>query len=128
LTVFNYFTPDNAPYSLKKEGLVAPEFEVFSKGVHQLLMGLINKDGFVYRLYKITAELQLATEKSLLEAKKYDQLIDQLDTLLVAGKMSDNTKNAIKNYITQHENLDADRLARYVIGLVITSPDYAVQR
>ena len=97
LTVFNYFTPDNAPYSLKKEGLVAPEFEVFSKGLHQLLMGLINKDGFVYRTYKITAELQLSTEKSLLEAKKYDQLLDQLDTLLVAGKMSDNTKNAIKD-------------------------------
>ncbi len=128
LTVFNYFTPDDAPYSLKKEGLVAPEFKVFGKGLHQVLMGLINKNGFVYRHYNITAELQLDTEKSLLEAKKYDELLDHLDTLLLAGKMSDYTKSAIKSYIEQHENLESDILARYVIGLVMTSPDYAVQR
>ena len=91
-------------------------------------MGVINKDGFIYGLYKITAELQLDTEKSLLEAKKYDELLDHLDTLLVAGNMSDNTKSAIKSYIEQHESLENDKLARYVIGLVITSPDYAVQK
>ena len=39
-------------------------------------MGLINKDGFIYETYNITAELQLETEKSLVENKKYDELLE----------------------------------------------------
>ena len=73
LTVFNYFTPEDAPDNLKKEGLAAPEFKLFGTSkLHQLLMGLINKDDFIYDLYNITAELQLEDEKALLENKKYD--------------------------------------------------------
>lgn len=129
LTVFNYFTPEDAPYSLKKTGLVAPEFELFGTDkLHQLLMGLINKDGFIYGTFNITAELQLGEEKSLLEAKKYDELLNRLDMLLVGGNMSSLTKTAIKTYMTSHTNLSSDKLARYVISLVMTSPDFAIQR
>ena len=129
LTVFNYFTPEDAPYSLKKQGLDAPEFELFGTGkLHQLLMGLINKDGFIYDTYKLTVELQLSNEKSLLEAKKYDELLDRLNVLLLGGNMSLTTKTAIKTYISKHSNLSSDVLARYVISLVITSPDFAIQR
>ncbi|HIP03242.1 MAG TPA: DUF1800 domain-containing protein [Campylobacterales bacterium] len=129
LTVFNYFTPEDAPYSLKKQGLAAPEFELFGIGsLHQLLMGLINKDGFIYDTYKLTAELQLSNEKSLLEAKKYDELLDRLNVLLLGGNMSLITKTAIKTYMTKHSNLSSDVLARYVISLVMTSPDFAIQR
>jgi uncharacterized protein (DUF1800 family) len=129
LTVFNYFTPEDAPYSLKKVGLAAPEFELFGTGkLHQLLMGLINKDGFIYETFHITAELQLEDEKSLLEAKKYDELLGMLDMLLVGGNMSLPTKTAIKTYMTEHTNLSSELLARYVISLVITSPDFAIQR
>lgn len=133
LTVFNYFTPYDGPYSLLKEGLVAPEFKVYSGGVHTVLMGIINKDGFVYGVHGITADLQVDYEKALLKSGKYNELLDHLDTLLVAGKLSDKTKSAIKSYIVQQGTLLAsaagrDTLARYVISLVITSPDYAVQR
>ncbi len=129
LTVFNYFTSEDAPYSLKKEGLAAPEFELFGTGkLHQLLMGLINKDGFIYETFNITAELQLGDEKSLLEAKKYDELLDRLDMLLVGGNMSLPTKTAIKTYMTKNSNLSSELLARYVISLVMTSPDFAIQR
>ena len=129
LTVFNYFTPDDAPYKLKKDGLVAPEFELFGIGkIHQLLMGLINKDGFIYETYNITAELQLETEKSLVENKKYDELLERLNILLLGGNMSSITKTAIKTYMTEHSELSSDVLTRYVISLVITSPDFAIQR
>ncbi|MFK5925591.1 MAG: DUF1800 domain-containing protein [Desulfuromusa sp.] len=129
LTVFNYFTPDDAPYSLKKEGLVAPEFEVFgTSGLHQMLMGLINKDGFIYGTHNLTAELQLGAEKSLLDAGKYDELLSRLNILLVGGQMSDYSKNAIKTYIEQDADIESDKLVRYVIGLIMISPDYAIQR
>ncbi len=127
-TVFNYFTPDDAPYSLKQEGLLAPEFKVFGGGLHHLLMGLIHKDGFIYGTYDLTAELQLDAEKAFLQAGDYDELLDHLDTLLVGGGMSVNLKDAIKEYIQENETIETDDLVRHVIGLVMISPDYAVQR
>jgi len=129
LTVFNYFTPEDGPYSLKKEGLIAPEFQLLdTKKVHQLLMGLINKDSFIYDTFNISAELQLENEKTLLDEKKYDELLDKIDLLLLGGKMNTITRSAIKNYINSNTNLSSDTLARYVISLVITSPDFAIQR
>jgi len=129
LTVFNYFAPDDGPAALKAQGLVAPELELYGKqGIDGLLMGLINKDGFVYETFNITAELQLREEKALVRAKKYDELLNRLDLILAGGNLSDSSKKAIKGYVQQHKNLDDDKLARYAIGLVMTSPDYALQR
>lgn len=129
LTVFNYFTPDDAPFAIKKQGLVAPELELYGKeGVDDVLMGLITKNSFVYQLYNITAELQLDTEKTLIHEKKYDALLDRLDLILTGGNLSTDTRNAIKKYMQEHTALDDETLVRYTIGLVMTSPDYALQR
>jgi uncharacterized protein (DUF1800 family) len=129
LTVFNYFTPEDAPFSLKKEGLVAPEFKVLaSDKLHQLIMGLINKDAFIYETFNITAPLQLEKYESLIEDKKYDDLLDKLDILLLAGNISSITRTAINNYINKYEDLPSDILARHVISLIMTSPDFAIQR
>jgi len=129
LTVFNYFTPDDGPVDLKKQGLVAPELELYGKqGIDDVLMGLITQNEFVYKLYDITADLDLDTEKELVKEKKYDELIDRLDLVLTGGHLDKNTKKAIKTYMQDHANLDDETLVRYTIGLVITSPDYALQR
>lgn len=129
LTVFNYFTPDDGPATLKKEGLVAPELELYGKqGIDDVLMGLITKNEFVYRLYNITAELQFDTEKALVHAKKFDALLDRLDLILTGGNLSTATRDAIKKYMQKHATLDDETLVRYTIGLVMTSPDYALQR
>jgi len=129
LTVFNYFPSDAAPNSLKTQGLLAPEFELFGTGeLHQLLMGLINKDSFIYDTFNITAELQIDDEKNLIQNQKYDELLEELNILLLGGNMSTTTKNAIKKYIDENKNLSSEVLARYVISLVITSPDFAIQR
>ena len=129
LTVFNYFTPEDAPYRLKKMGLSAPELELYGKqGIDDVLVGLITKNGFVYRLFHITAELQLEKEKALVHAKRYDEFLDRLDLILTAGNLSAETKRAIKKYMQNHSDLDDDKLVRYTIALVITSPDYALQR
>ena len=129
LTVFSYFTPDDAPSILKKQGLVAPELELYGKqGVDDVLMGLITKNSAIYQLFNITAELQISEEIALVHAKKYDALLDRLDILLTGGYLSDNSKQAIKHYMQAHTNISDEKLLRYTIGLVITSPDYALQR
>ena len=137
LTVFNYFTPDDGPFSLKQFGLVAPEISLYGKqGIDEVLMGIINKNGFIYETFNLHADLLLDKETAWVESKNYDALLDYLDTLLTGGNMSNTTKLAIKNYLISHENENDDEgnpltnetLARYAIGLVITSPDYALQR
>jgi uncharacterized protein (DUF1800 family) len=141
LSVFNYFMPDDAPFNLKKAKLAAPEFEVFNFGLQELLMGIINMNGFVYELYNLSADLQLEYETSLANNKKYDELLEHLDTLLLGGKLNSGTKSRIKkymeadttrSYIKERAEIDnmseSEILARYTIGLVMTSPDYAVQR
>jgi len=129
LTVFNYYTPDDAPWDLKKAGLFAPELELYgTQGIHEVVMGLINKDGPIYRDPDVSAELQLETEKAFLATDQYDELVSHLDTVLTGGRMSDATKSAITHYAQQHTELEDDKLVRHVIGLVVTSPDYALQR
>ncbi len=137
LTVFNYFTPDDGPYSLRRQGLVAPELSLYGKrGIDDLLMGIINKNSFVYDLFGLTADLQIDREKDWVAAHDYDALLDELDLVLTGGHLGEDAKTAIRDYLVRQENatddngqpLTADRLARYAIGLVMTSPDYALQR
>ncbi len=137
LTVFNYFTPNDGPFSLKQFGLVAPEISIYGKqGIDDILMGIINKNGFIYETFNLHANLSLDKETAWVASKNYDALLDYLDTLLTGGNMSNATKLAIKDYLISIENTNNDEgnplnnetLARYAIGLVITSPDYALQR
>lgn len=129
LTVFNYYTPDDAPWDLKKEGLFAPELELYgAQGIHEVVMGLIHKDSPIYQSHNIAAELQVETEKAFLATDQYDELVSHLDIVLTGGRMSDATKSAITDYAQQHTDLEDDKLVRHVIGLVMTSPDYALQR
>ncbi len=128
LTVFNYFTPDDAPFNLKKDNLAAPEFELFGTGaIHEYLMAIINKND-VYTLYGMAADLQIEYLVTLVDEKKYNEFLNHLDELLVGGNLAVYNKELISQYILENKELPSDTLVRYVISLVITSPDFAVQR
>jgi uncharacterized protein (DUF1800 family) len=128
-TVFNYFTPTDAPYSLKKEGLVAPELTVYgTQGLHELLMALIHQQDYIYNLFDITSRLQIDKQISMVHNRDFDGLLDNLDTLLTAGNLSSTTKEKIKSYLQKHTNITDENLTRHAIGLVMVSPDYALQR
>ncbi len=130
LTVFNYFTPDDGPFSLKKRNLTAPELTIYGKsGLDDVLMGLIHKNDFVYTLFNISADLQIDDLKAMLHQKAYSKALSSLDTLLCAGHLSEQSKKAILDYLKrQHPKEGDDALARHLIGLIMTSPDYALQR
>ncbi len=132
LTVFNYFTPDDGPYSLKKKGLVAPELELYDKqGIDDVIMGLVTENSYVYRLFHITARLQLQREIALIARKRYRRLIDRLDLILTGSRLDPRTKQAALHYIKRHirdKRMTHEKMARLVIGLIMTSPDYAFQR
>ncbi len=136
LTVFNYFTPNDAPYKLKERNLVAPELTIYGKkGIDELIMGLITKNSFVYKLFDISAELDIKDEIALANEKDYNSLIERLNLILTANNLSIESKKIIKNFMIKNHNktldgykIDDERLVRYIIGLIMTSPDYALQR
>jgi len=134
LTVFNYFTPTDGPSSLTKQGLVAPELMLYGKrGIDDVLMGIINKNSFVYDTYELSINLDLHKEVAYVQANNIEGLIDYLSLLLTANSMSAQSKNKIVAYLktAKDENdnpLSAKTIARYAIALVITSPVYALQR
>ncbi len=135
LTVFNYFAPDDGPASLKKEGKVAPELTIYGKrGIDDVLMGIINKNGFVYETYNLHIDLDLDKEIAFVKKKDFAGLIDHLDLILTGGQMDKASKDKIIRYLKsvkknyKGESITSKELARYAIALMMTSPDYALQR
>lgn len=134
LTVFNYFTPTDGPSFLTKQGLVAPEFMLYGKrGVDDVLMGVINKNGFIYETYELTIDLDLHQEIDFVRNHDTKGLLEHLSLLLTAGTMSEQSKKSIIAYLKHPKDdkgnpIDTETKARYAIALVMTSPEYALQR
>lgn len=134
LTVFNYFTPNDSPFELKQQGLLAPELTIYGKeGIDDVLMGIINKNTFIYDVFELNINLDISKEKAYVTNKDFTGLLNHLDLLLTAGTMSNTTKSSILAYLNnaiddEGNPLSIEQLSRYAIALVITSPDYALQR
>lgn len=142
-TVFNYFEPDYSfPGEIGAAGLYSPEFQISSETTvvtsHNLMRsGIFNSDGVIGAGgtgFKSDLELNLATEKAL--AHTVPALVEHLNRLLLAGKMSSGLRSLVEGFVLTRQlrlgtsNEDADRLdrARSAVHLVVTSPEFCVQK
>ncbi len=130
-SVFNYYSPSFAPQgAILDAGLVAPEFQINSEAasntINSSLMRAVIIDEMRGKDTRLT--LNLTREAQLLESSAAE-LIDHLDLLLTAGTLTADSRQILTEYIdSNRERVDADRLLRDVIGLVVTSTEYAIQR
>ncbi|WP_457668255.1 DUF1800 domain-containing protein [Thiolapillus sp.] len=128
LTVFNWFTPDDAPSELASAGLVAPEMTIMGiDGLHHLMMSLVHET-YTYEVHDMSAHLDVSQERSWLQNGRPDLLLDRLDLVLMAGSMTAEMRQLLLAYINDHGSTPPDTLARNLISLVVTSSEYAVQR
>ncbi len=129
LTVFNYFTPDDSTSQLKNEGLVAPEMAVMGiAGIHHIMLSFA-LETYTYETYHLTAHLDMSEEVSLLENGQFADLIERMNLLFLAGKMTTGMKTLLLTYLqTNIAGTEKDFLARNILALVLISPEYAVQR
>ena len=129
LTVFNYFTPDDSTSQLKKEGLVAPEMAVMGiAGIHHIMLSFA-LETYTYDTYHLTAHLDMSEEVTLLENGQFTELIERMNLLFLAGKMTTGMKTLLLTYLqTNIAGTEKDFLARNILALVLISPEYAVQR
>ena len=145
-SVFNFFQPD---YSLKgfisDAGLVASEFQITTSTTaitsinfmeEVVVNGAIND---IYELYE-AIEGGMNPVVAILKYRKYfarfnlqeeieladdlDALIDRLDLVMVYGNLSDETKQIVKDAISQFE--EKEEQVRFAIFLISISPEYTI--
>jgi uncharacterized protein (DUF1800 family) len=150
-TVFNFFQPDYSPDGdLKNTGKYAPEFQLLSS---QTLTGyfnimnnfLINDDPvefwylFDNETYKPDQDshFDLAADYLLSRNDKLPQLLDKYNLILAHGSITKTNMDIIRKAIEQmpysetggipDEN-EAYRRVRIALFLIMTSPDYLINR
>lgn len=133
-TVFNFFTPDDRPADLVDAAgnpLYAPEMTILPYvAIQDMVLYCIFERG-EYEVDGMTASLSLDEEARLVENGDYDGLLERLDILLMGGQMGDDLRQMLRQHIDYDLGVpitDAQFIVRDLIGLVMVSPQYAVQR
>jgi len=128
-SVFNYYSPDYKPPGILTEAnLTAPEFQINSASslstVNSTLMRAVLRDeilNFPTRL-NVQKELQLLNNGPT-------ALLNHLDRVLTAGRLSSASRQILTEYINANKGrIENARLVRDVIGLIVTSTEFAIQR
>ncbi|MDG2122568.1 MAG: DUF1800 family protein [Verrucomicrobiales bacterium] len=127
-SVFNFYTPVyQAPGKIRESGLVSPVFQItdtysaisFPNLLWETLStGLRAGNG---------QNLQFDYSNAREVASDPEALLDHVDLLLCSGSMSPNTRNIIREAISDPSFNDDDRIA-LATYLAATSPDGAIQR
>lgn len=130
LTVFNFFTPDDAPVDIASAGLVAPEMTISELSwLPGVLMEYSHEAG-EYRTDDLNAVLTLDDEVSFLSQGDTAGLLNHLDILLLAGKMSSELRAILQKHLAARQAIGAtnNEIVRDLLALVMMSAEYAVQR
>ena len=144
-SVFNFFQPDHQPIGdIADADLVAPEFQlVNSQTIVSYLNGLnqwIVRDDPTdeWSLYNgetvpdnERAFFQLSDEVALASDAYLHQLLDRLNLILAHGRLSAESTatiiEALKQF-DQEDEEDLERRARLAIALVMSAPEYLINR
>lgn len=146
-TVFNFFFPNYAfPGALSAAGLTTPEFQLTSDTSVALQMNFLeagilgngaNTNGltsFSVGNGAITLDIGSWMTPAYTAGTNVPVLVDNLNTLLLAGQLSAAAKTNIINYVTNTVNIPTnttfwqrDRV-RAVVHLITASPDFTIQK
>jgi uncharacterized protein (DUF1800 family) len=127
-TVFNFFAPDySAPGAIAEAGLKSPEFEITNETTVVTVANFL-RTGINGGLGPSTARVTLNLSNELAMAANPTQLVDHLNTLLMAGGMSPEMRTILINAVTQIPANNPTERARTAIYLVINSPEFSVDK
>ena len=127
-SVFNWFRPGYAPPGeIMKRGLVAPEFQITHEttvtGYANFISNTVER-GFGWNETNVkssyTPELALASNPAA--------LLDHLNLLLVAGRMSTGTRQTILDAVNAFPASDPRNRVYTAITLTMVSPEFIVQK
>jgi uncharacterized protein (DUF1800 family) len=147
-TVFNFFFPDyQFPGALASAGLTTPEFQLTSDTTVAVQMnflegGLLNNtsntnglSSFVGGNGAIALDLSPWMTPGYTSNAGIPNLVSALSSLLTGGELSAAAQSVIANYVTTSityssppTNTQMRDRVRAVVHLIVTSPDFTIQR
>jgi uncharacterized protein (DUF1800 family) len=127
-TVFNFFKPGfSLPGPVAQAGLTAPEFQIFTETttistanfMRYIIYHGYEHDGDIIAL-NLTPQIALAGNPT--------QLVDSLNLLLMANSMSSQMRTILINTISPPNMSNPTNRTKAALRLIVTSPEYLVQR
>jgi uncharacterized protein (DUF1800 family) len=127
-TVFNFFSPDYAaPGAIATAGLQSPEFQITTETTVVTTTNYL-RTAIYGTLGPSTARITLNLSNEIAMAADPTQLVDHLNTLLMANAMSPEMRTILINAVTQIPASNPTERARTAVYLVINSPEFAVDK
>jgi uncharacterized protein (DUF1800 family) len=127
-TVFNFFEPDySAPGAIAEAGLKSPEFEITTETTVITVTNYLRTAIYSYlgpSSDRVT--LNLSAEQAL--AANPAQLVDHLNSLLMANNMSAEMRNILINAVSQIPANNPAERTKTAIYLVINSPEFTIDK
>jgi hypothetical protein len=127
-TVFNFFEPDySAPGAIAEAGLRSPELQITTETTVITVTNYLRSaiySGLGPSTDRIT--LNLSGEQAL--AANPTQLVDHLNSLLMANSMSPAMRSILINAITQIPASNLAERAKTAVYLVINSPEFTIDK
>ncbi len=127
-TVFNFFEPNYIqPGRISRAGLYSPEFQITNDT--QIIGSTNQMRDIVYRGFGWNAdEIKLDLTNYLSLSNNPSQLVDDLNLVLMAGQMPTAMKTIIVNTVQQLPAGNPTERVRTAIHLIVTSPQFAIQK
>lgn len=127
-TVFNFFSPDySAPGAIAEAGLKSPEFEITNE-TSVVTVANYYRSAIYTGLGPSTARVTLNISNQVAMAGNPTQLVDSLNSLLLAGGMSPEMRTILINAVTAIPSSNPTERVRTAIYLVINSPEFTIDK
>jgi uncharacterized protein (DUF1800 family) len=130
-SVFNFFTPHYAPQGeISDRGLVAPEMQIVSEDLNALITNYLSAQVFARNsTRKNPADaivINLSEEVAL--ASNADAIVASLSTKLLGGRISPALASEARAAVLRWPVTSRGNRVAEPMFLIVTSPEYAVQR
>ncbi len=132
-SVFNFYPPEySQPGAIANGGLASPEFALLNstfitETTNRFFSDVIYRYQGASNLGADIVRIDITFEKTL--AGDPAALVDHLDLLLVAGQMSAAMKASVVSLVTDTSFTDdGERRVVEAIYIIVTSPEFAIQR
>jgi hypothetical protein len=125
--VFNFYEPDfQASGVIGEAGLFAPEFQILTETAAIRTSNLLESATRNRALKGSDVRISFAREEAM--AHDAEALTNHLNLLLCSNRLSTATRTIVVNDVNRHGVTDRVGRVRAAVHLIITSPDFNVQK
>ena len=131
-SVFNFFTPNYSPQGeIAERGLVAPEIQIATEDLNTLITNYFNTQVFVRNSTKTglaASAIVINISEEVALAGNPDAIVASLSTKLLGGRISPTLAAEARAAVLRWPVTNRGNRVAEPMFLVVSSPEYAVQR